>query len=175
MARNAPPLSGKTYPLSPFTIPHHAGTGLACRALRLGTGVAPLNSVTVVPRARVVDAAREIRALLDDLDLVGFLKTTGAKGLHVVVPLRAEARSDAVRVVGAGMGRRVGPPRARSLHHLPAEGGPTRPCFHRLPEERTQSRVRWPLTHRGLDRTRRSRRRSGGASSTAKRGPRTSR
>jgi bifunctional non-homologous end joining protein LigD len=37
---------------------------------------------------QVVDAVRVLRALLDDLGLEGFLKTTGGKGLHVVVPIR---------------------------------------------------------------------------------------
>ncbi len=35
----------------------------------------------------VVQAAREVRALLDELGLVSFLKTTGGKGLHIVVPI----------------------------------------------------------------------------------------
>ena len=36
----------------------------------------------------IVAAAREVRQRLADLDLVSFLKTTGGKGLHVVVPIK---------------------------------------------------------------------------------------
>jgi bifunctional non-homologous end joining protein LigD len=36
----------------------------------------------------VVAAAREIRLLLEELDLVSFVKTTGGKGLHIVLPIR---------------------------------------------------------------------------------------
>jgi bifunctional non-homologous end joining protein LigD len=36
----------------------------------------------------IVEAVGLLRTLLDDLGLKGFLKTTGGKGLHVVVPIR---------------------------------------------------------------------------------------
>jgi bifunctional non-homologous end joining protein LigD len=66
--------------------------------------VLDLDPAPGLPWARVVEAAQEIHALLADLDLVGFVKTTGGKGLHVVVPLRPEAGWDALRALGEGIG-----------------------------------------------------------------------
>ena len=40
-----------------------------------------------LPYARLVEAVELLKALLENLGLRGFLKTTGGKGLHVVVPV----------------------------------------------------------------------------------------
>lgn len=45
----------------------------------------------------VVHAARLVHELLDDLDVIGFTKSTGSKGLHVHVPLDGTAAFDDVR------------------------------------------------------------------------------
>src|SRR5690606_18082409 len=51
-----------------------------------------------VPWDRVLEAARELRALLLELGLESYVKTTGGKGLHVVVPIRPAADWDSVKV-----------------------------------------------------------------------------
>jgi bifunctional non-homologous end joining protein LigD len=47
-----------------------------------------------LPFSRVAAAARRVRALLDDLGLESFVKTTGGKGLHVCVPLSPKSAWD---------------------------------------------------------------------------------
>lgn len=46
---------------------------------------------------KVRDAARAVRACTDELELVGFVMTTGSRGLHVVFPLDRSADFDTVR------------------------------------------------------------------------------
>ena len=45
----------------------------------------------------MIEGAQLVRALLDELELVGFLKTSGGKGLHVVVPIKPSLGWDAVK------------------------------------------------------------------------------
>ena len=53
---------------------------------------------------QVVAATAAVRELLDDIDVTGFVKTTGSRGIHVHVPLRGEAKFDAVAALGHHIG-----------------------------------------------------------------------
>ncbi len=46
-----------------------------------------LDPDTRVPWKQVVESARQVRQFLQDLGLVSFVKTTGGKGLHLIVPI----------------------------------------------------------------------------------------
>jgi bifunctional non-homologous end joining protein LigD len=59
-----------------------------------------------VPWDRVKATAQAVRARLADVELVGFLKTTGGKGLHVVVPLTPGKQTwDEVKACARGLAR----------------------------------------------------------------------
>ena len=63
-----------------------------------------LDPDTAVPWHRVVQSARQVRQFLEDVGLQSFLKTTGGKGLHLVVPI--ERRHDWEEVEGVLQARR---------------------------------------------------------------------
>jgi bifunctional non-homologous end joining protein LigD len=48
---------------------------------------------------QVIEAAQLIRALLDEAGLTSFVKTTGGKGLHVVIPLKPEKPWDDIKAL----------------------------------------------------------------------------
>ena len=56
-----------------------------------------LDPAAGLPFARVVAAARIVRDLLEGLGLAGFVKTSGGKGLHVVVPITPTRSWDEVK------------------------------------------------------------------------------
>lgn len=56
-----------------------------------------------VPWSRVVETAKLVRAMLAELELESFVKTTGGKGLHVIVPLARRAPWDEVKSFSQGI------------------------------------------------------------------------
>src|SRR5512134_477172 len=54
-----------------------------------------------IPWKAVVEAAFRLRSLLEDIGLRSFARTTGGKGLHVVVPLLRRSSWDEMRGVAA--------------------------------------------------------------------------
>ena len=73
----------------------------------------------------VRSTAWDFKRLLDELELPAFLKTTGSRGLHVVVPLRRSEKYDAVRAFARELaGIVVGQaPEARTMESLKANRG----------------------------------------------------
>ncbi|HVQ28623.1 MAG TPA: DNA ligase D, partial [Vicinamibacteria bacterium] len=60
-----------------------------------------------LPFSRVTAAARSVRALLTELGLESFVKTTGGKGLHVCVPLQPEHGWEALEEFTRGVALRL--------------------------------------------------------------------
>ncbi len=102
-----------------------------------------------LPWTRVVEAAREVRDRLTELGLESFVKTTGGKGLHVVVPLERRHSWDEVRdfshALAEELVRRSSPPasaiprpsgrgRRRRSWRRGGRGGEASPC--RIPGRR---------------------------------------
>ena len=89
-----------------------------------------------------VRVAHLVRQALADLGLAGAVKTSGAKGVHVFVPVddqvsREEAAAATPRDRGACRG-----PRSRHRHHRVHEGGPGRQGVRRLDPRRRGHRDR---------------------------------
>ena len=59
------------------------------------------------PFARVVATAKAIEELLGEIDLPGFLKTSGASGLHVLLPLARQLTHDLATTLGELLARIV--------------------------------------------------------------------
>ncbi|MEZ5641856.1 MAG: non-homologous end-joining DNA ligase [Burkholderiaceae bacterium] len=79
------------------TIELHTWNATADRIERPDRLVIDLDPGEGVAWPQVQEAARQVRALLASLGLVPFLKTSGGKGLHVVVPITRLYGWDAVR------------------------------------------------------------------------------
>jgi bifunctional non-homologous end joining protein LigD len=62
-----------------------------------------LDPAVGVPWSRVIEAAHLVRALLLDLGLTSFAKTTGGQGLHLLVPLQRRHSWDEVRAFSSAI------------------------------------------------------------------------
>jgi bifunctional non-homologous end joining protein LigD len=73
----------------------------------------------------VRSTARDFKQLLDELELPAFLKTTGSRGLHVVIPLQRKEAFDSVRDFARELARIVvdQAPTERTLEQLKAHRG----------------------------------------------------
>ncbi len=87
--------------------------------------------------SRVTEAALEIRDVLTGLGLQSFVKTTGGKGLHVVVPLTPRLGWEEVKNFTEGGRRRPGRAPPAALHRQSVEAGAHGPHLHRLSAQRT--------------------------------------
>ena len=57
------------------------------------------------PFSDVIQVAREIRDLLEEIDLPGYLKTSGASGLHILLPMARRLTHDQSRSLGELLAR----------------------------------------------------------------------
>jgi bifunctional non-homologous end joining protein LigD len=58
-----------------------------------------------VPWRRVVEAAHELRALAEELGLSSFARTTGGKGLHVVLPIARRSTWEEAKAFARALGQ----------------------------------------------------------------------
>ena len=93
----------------------------------------------------VVEAAVHVRNELAALGLAGFAKTTGGKGVHVVVPVTPKLDWKAVHAATAELAARIAATAPDTFTTTMGAPEPQAPHLHRLPPQRPQRHRRRPL------------------------------
>ena len=83
----------------------------------------------------VQEAALLTRALLTELGLSSWLKTSGGKGLHIVVPLAPRLSYDAVKDLSQAIVQHPCADHSGALRRQEPTGEPRRPDLRRLPAQ----------------------------------------
>ena len=96
---------------------------------------------------RVVEGALAMRAFLDDLGLRTFLKTTGGKGLHVVLPIARKDDWDEVKAFTKAVAEKMVAAEPGEVHLEAPEGQPQGEDLHRLPPQRPRRHLDLRLLH----------------------------
>jgi bifunctional non-homologous end joining protein LigD len=103
------------------TVELHTWNALAASIEKPDRMVFDLDPDPVLGWDRMIEAAQLTRGLLEELGLVAFCKTSGGKGLHVIVPLAKQAGWDEVRAFAQGIAQHM----ATTLpDHFSAKMGP---------------------------------------------------
>ena len=89
-----------------------------------------------LPWERVTAAAIEMREALLGIGLQSFPKTTGGKGLHVVVPMTPKLDWDAIKEFAKWVSERFAAAYPERFTTNMAKRAPHRPHLHRLPAQR---------------------------------------
>jgi bifunctional non-homologous end joining protein LigD len=106
----------------------------------------------------VVEAARLVRRLLNGAGLESFPKTTGGRGLHVVVPLEPVVHDGmpCLQLCAPARGPRWSARIPAAVYDVVSQGRTRAQAAHRLPPEQPGRARRLPPTRRGRVRARRS-------------------
>ncbi len=116
-----------------------------------------------LPWQRVIESARQLRAFFAELDLAAFVKTTGGKGLHLVLPIERRTEWDDAKRISRAIAAavcRADPDRYTTNMSKSARGGKIFIDYLRNAGERRRSppippglgpAARWPRPWRGTN------------------------
>ena len=88
------------------------------------------------PFEDVVEIATEVKNLLDEIELPGFLKTSGASGLHILLPLARQLTHRQATTLGELLARVLVARRSDILHDHAHGSQARQQGLHRLPAKR---------------------------------------